>query len=164
MYAIFWLCWFLVINYRDAFQSVSMVDDAPSPVILEPDQVLVEVVASSIDPSDVAICSGYGQAVRKLLGFSGPSLILGRDCAGVVVEVGRGVAWLARGDEVWMALPPWRSGSMSELVVAKEQQIALKPKALNFEAAAAVPYAALIAWDAAVTQAGLTAQTAKNKR
>jgi reticulon-4-interacting protein 1, mitochondrial len=141
-----------------------MVDDAPSPVILEPDQVLVEVVASSIDSSDVSICSGYGRAVRKLLGISGSPLVLGRDCSGVVVEVGRGVVWLARGDEVWLAVPPWRSGAMSELVVAKEQQVSLKPKALNFEAAAAVPYAALIAWDAAVTQGGLSAQTASGKR
>jgi len=146
------------------FQSVSLIDDAPSPVILETDQVLVEVVASSIDPSDVSICSGYARAIRKLLGISESSLILGRDCSGVVVEVGRGVAWLARGDEVWMALPPWRSGAMSELVVAKEHQVSLKPKALNFEAAAAVPYAALVAWDAAVTQGGLSAQTASGKR
>jgi reticulon-4-interacting protein 1, mitochondrial len=140
------------------------VDNALSPVILESDQVLVEVVASSIDPSDLAICSGYGRTVRRLLGVSESALVLGRDCSGVVVEVGQNVAWLSRGDEVWLALPPWRSGAMSELVVAKEQQISLKPKALNFEAAAAVPYAALVAWDAAVNQAGLSAQTAKSKR
>lgn len=74
------------------------------------------------------------------------------------------MAWLARGDEVWLALPPWRQGAMAQLVVAREQQIALKPSALSFEAAASVPYAALQAWHAAVTQAKLGADTAPGKR
>ncbi|CAB3378412.1 Hypothetical predicted protein [Cloeon dipterum] len=152
------------ISSAKGIEGVSMVDDSPSPVILEADQVLIEVVASSIDPVDLAICTGYGRAVRRLLGVSEQSLVLGRDCAGVVVEVGRGVAWVARGDEVWLAVPPWRAGAMSELVVAREQQVALKPKMLNFEAAATVPYAALVAWDAAVTQGGLSPQSASGKR
>ncbi|XP_059471759.1 reticulon-4-interacting protein 1 homolog, mitochondrial-like isoform X2 [Neocloeon triangulifer] len=154
----------IAISSTKGIEGVSLVDDAPSPVILEPDQVLIEVVASSIDSVDLAICTGYGRAIRRLFGVSEKTLVLGRDCSGVIVEVGQGVAWLARGDEVWLALPPWRSGAMSELIVAKEQQVCLKPKMLNFEAAAAVPYAALIAWDAAVTQGGLSAQSASRKR
>jgi NADPH:quinone reductase-like Zn-dependent oxidoreductase len=50
------------------FQGLAFVEDVGSPIIIQPDEVLVEVVASSVDPVDVAICGGYARSLRHQLG------------------------------------------------------------------------------------------------
>ncbi|KAF4519887.1 hypothetical protein B566_EDAN005228 [Ephemera danica] len=155
----------VVTSSYSGLDGVSLIDEIGSPQILQPDEVLVEVVAASIDTTDIAICStGYARTLRRQLGTGKFPLVLGRDCSGVILETGRNVAWLARGDSVWLALPPWRSGSMAQLVVARESQVSAKPNSLGFEAAASLPYSGLLAWRAAVTQAGLGPDTAPGKR
>lgn len=60
-------------------------------------QVLVRVLANSVNPIDVKRAAGYG---RRLLGLKGAArfpLVLGNDVAGVVEAIGAGVTRVARG-------------------------------------------------------------------
>ena len=78
-------------------------------------------------------------------------LILGWDLSGVVEQVGAGPAAVGRfkiGDEVYSLPDPLRDGAYSEYIAVRESEVALKPKSLHHGHAAAVPLAALTAWQA----------------
>lgn len=91
-------------------------------------------------------------------------VVLGRDCAGVIIEIGQKVKNFETGDEVWFVVPYWMQGTMAEYVVIKESHIARKPKGIGFEIAASIPYAGTVAWDALVNQAHIHSVTADGKR
>src|SRR3954471_23051971 len=91
-----------------------MREDLPAPRPSEL-QVLVRVHASSANPVDNAIAAGM---VREMVEHEFP-VVLGRDYAGVVEEVGSGVTRYAPGDEVYgfvrHANPTVHDGSWAEL-------------------------------------------------
>lgn len=119
-----------------------------------PTEVLVRVHAAGVNPVDWKTREGGGMA--DLQSFP---LILGWDVSGVVEEVGFGVTTLAPGDEVYgMPWFPRAAGGYAEYVTAPARQWARKPSSLDHTQAAAVPLAALTAWqilvDTAKVQAG----------
>ncbi|WP_406223042.1 NADP-dependent oxidoreductase [Streptomyces decoyicus] len=118
-----------------------------------PTEVLVRVHAAGINPVDWKTRTGHGMAGLQTL-----PLILGWDVSGVVEEVGFGVTTLAPGDEVY-AMPwfPRPAGGYAEFVTAPSRQFARKPASLSHVEAAALPLAALTAWQALVDTAGVTA-------
>jgi len=116
----------------------------PKPVIQD-NQVLIEMRATSINPIDWKVREGY---MKEMIPFEFP-LILGWDAAGVVSEVGSNVTNFKVGDEVF-ARPAMASGTYSEYVAVEEELVALKPKSLSFEEAASVPLAGLTAWQCLV--------------
>lgn len=65
---------------------------------------------------------------------------------------------------MWLAVPFYHPGTLSEYVVVSEDLVALKPPQLTFEGAAALPYSIMTAWDALVTQAGLGPESTAGKR
>ncbi len=73
-------------------------------------------------------------------------LILGWDLSGVVEELGRGVSRFKIGDEVYRIPDPTRDGAYADYIVVRELELALKPDSLHHIRAAAVPLAALTAW------------------
>jgi NADPH:quinone reductase-like Zn-dependent oxidoreductase len=81
---------------------------------------------------------------------------LGRDVAGVVEAVGRGVASPKPGDDVYAFLS-YDSGGYAEYAIAKTQEVAPKPVAVDFIHAAAVPLAAITAWQGLFDHGGLSA-------
>jgi NADPH:quinone reductase-like Zn-dependent oxidoreductase len=103
-----------------------------------------------VNPVDWKTREGRGAA-----GASGPPpFILGWDVAGVVTEVGRGVTTFAPGDRVFgMPWFPRAAGAYAEFVTAPSRQFAHMPDGLSFEHAAALPLAALTAWQALVDTA-----------
>ena len=116
-------------------------EDAPLPVPKE-NELLVRVIASGVNPADPLILSGkYAQQFGTHL-----PLILGYDMAGVVVKTGSKITNLKTGDPVYAYLL-W-GGGWAEYCVCNENEAAIKPKSLNFVEAAAVPLAALTAWQA----------------
>ncbi|XP_063217439.1 reticulon-4-interacting protein 1 homolog, mitochondrial-like isoform X4 [Bacillus rossius redtenbacheri] len=155
--------------YR-GLDSLAVVDDVRVPTISNPDEILVQVKATSVDSIDLKICSGYGRVLRRQLNKYNPNVdgefpvVLGRDCAGVVLELGQAVKRFEVGDEVWLAVPHWSPGTMSECVVVKEGLVAKKPGGIGFEVAASLPYAGSIAWNAMVRQAHLDSATTRGKR
>lgn len=124
--------------------------DRPQPQA-GPGQVLVQVHAASVNPVDFKIRAGKARAV---LPFALP-LILGSDFSGVIVDVGAGVDGFVAGDAVFGRQPLQRLGCYAEYVVADADCIARKPESIGHVEAAAVPLAALTAWQALFERGGL---------
>lgn len=107
-------------------------------------EVLVEVKSISINPIDVKTRSGKG-AFQKLKDEN--PLILGWDISGIVVETNSSKFKL--NDEVFgMINFPGHGKGYAQFVAASENHLALKPKNINFEEAAATTLAALTALQA----------------
>jgi len=108
------------------------------------DEVLIKVQAASVNALDWHMLTADIFLVR-LMG-SGPfkpkNSILGADIAGKVEAVGKNVSQFRPGDEVFGDIG---HGGFAEYALAPERDLALKPASLSFEAAAAVPVAALTA-------------------
>ena len=129
-------------------------EDAPRPEPKE-NEVLVRVIACGVNPADPLIVSGkYAQQFGTHL-----PLIPGYDVAGVVEKTGAKVTKLKVGDGVYgYAL---FGGGWAEYAVLAEGEAAIKPASLTYVETAAVPLAALTAWQALIDAAKLSAgQTA----
>ena len=114
-----------------------------------PTEVLVRVHAAGVNPTDWK----HRQSGR-LLGQ--PPFVLGWDVSGVVEEVGLGVAIHRPGDEVFgMLRYPFGNGAYAEYVTAPARTFAPRPVGLDHVHAAALPLAALTAWQALVDLGGV---------
>jgi NADPH2:quinone reductase len=106
-------------------------------------EVLVEIRAAAINPSDVKNVAGH---------FNSPlPRVPGRDFAGVVVAGGA-----ETGLEVWGSGPGFgvvRDGAHTEYIVMPAEWISKKPECLSMEEAAAVGVPYVTAWSA-IVQAG----------
>ncbi|MFF4284305.1 NADP-dependent oxidoreductase [Streptomyces sp. NPDC001633] len=110
-------------------------------------EVLIRVHASAVNPVDAAVRSG----AFPLLGE--PPFGVGWDISGVVEEAGPG-ARFAVGDEVYgMPFFPRAATGYAEYVAAPSRQVARKPTTLDHVHAAALPLAALTAWQGLVDAA-----------
>ena len=117
--------------------------DQPAPAA---DQVLVKVLAASVNAADWHMLRGRPLFSRATLGLRRPKhQVLGVDVAGRVEAVGRDVAGFQPGDEVYANLLEHGSGGFAEYVSVPVEVMALKPASLSFEEAAAVPMAAVTA-------------------
>jgi NADPH:quinone reductase-like Zn-dependent oxidoreductase len=124
--------------------SVLSIQELPIPV-LEEGEVLVQVKASSINPSDVGTVAGRFHS--KL------PMTPGRDYAGVVVQDG---AWT--GKHVWgtgAGFGVVRSGAHAEFVAVPTSWLSEKPAELSMEQAAVVGVPYLAAWQSLVAAGGL---------
>jgi NADPH:quinone reductase-like Zn-dependent oxidoreductase len=106
------------------------------------DEILVRVIASGVNPADPLIVSGkYAQMFGTHL-----PLIPGYDIAGIVETTGAKVTRFKAGDAVY-AYVLW-GGGWAEYCLTNESEATPKPKSLTFIETAAVPLAALTAWQA----------------
>ena len=108
------------------------------------DEVLVKVHAASINDWDLGLL--YGDFINRMLnGLRKPRRnILGSDIAGKIETVGKKVKRFKAGDDVYGDLSgQW--GGFAEYVCAPEKSLSLKPAAMSFEEAAAIPQAAMLA-------------------
>ncbi|MFF8103400.1 NADP-dependent oxidoreductase [Streptomyces sp. NPDC016640] len=132
---------------------VLRVRQVPRPAPL-PTEVLVRVHAAGVNPVDWKTRGGTGMA--GVLGE--PPFTVGWDVSGVVEEVGFGVTTLKAGDEVYgMPWFPRAANAYSEYVTAPARQFARKPATVDHVHAAAVPLAALTAWQIVVDTARVRA-------
>ena len=133
---------------------LQIADDLPVPRV-GPNGVLVESRAASVNPVDWKLRQGLLDAVRPVV-FP---VIWGCDLSGVVTEVGPAVTLFKPGDEVYGMKDGYVAktyrGTYTEYVVVPEKSLAAKPEILSHEEAAAVPLAALTAWQAMVNQGRL---------
>lgn len=125
---------------------VMQLTEAAKP-IPKADEILVDVYASSVNYSDLALVQGKPFMVRLMAGgMTKPKYtILGKDVAGRVEAVGEDVKQFRPGDEVMADLSECGFGTFAEYVAAPESAFALKPANLTFEQCAAVPEAAVVA-------------------
>ena len=133
-------------------------------VTISKDEVLIRQHATSVNPIDFRMRTGYGRVIfSKKRGFELP-LVLGRDVAGEVVKVGSKVKNLSVGDFVFGISATKAQGAYAEYVVSKAHEVTKKPASITFTEAAAIPYVACTVWDALVSKAGLTAENARGKK
>jgi NADPH:quinone reductase-like Zn-dependent oxidoreductase len=115
--------------------------EKPSP---QDDEVLVKVYAVSLNDWDLGLLQG--DFVNRLL--NGPRRpkrqVLGSDIAGRIEAVGKKVTLFKVGDEVYGDLSG-RWGGFAEYCCARQTALALKPPAMSFVQAAAIPQAAMLA-------------------
>ncbi len=105
-------------------------------------QVCVRVMAASVNPMDWVIRRGQ---VKAMTGSRFPRG-LGHDFAGVVEAVGPAVTRLKIGDEVLGFTGLKEAGTFAEFAITDEANAYLKPRALSFEVAAALPIVGATAW------------------
>jgi NADPH:quinone reductase-like Zn-dependent oxidoreductase len=108
------------------------------------DEVLIRVHAAGVNPIDWKVREGE---MKDFWPHKFP-LILGWDVSGVVEEIGPRVSQFKKGDEVYSLPDPTRNGAYADYVVVREAELARKPNSLHHIRAAAVPLAALTAWQA----------------
>ncbi|MGK5544205.1 NADP-dependent oxidoreductase [Streptomyces sp. URMC 127] len=123
--------------------------DRPTP---GPTEILVRVRAAGVNPADWKTrARGYYYPGET------PPFGLGFDVSGVVEAIGDGVTLYAPGDEVYgMPRFPHPAGAYAEYVTAPSRHFAPKPRGLDHVQAAALPLAALTAWQAVVDTARVT--------
>jgi NADPH:quinone reductase-like Zn-dependent oxidoreductase len=107
-------------------------------------EVLVRVRAAAVNPRDWMVRSGTYPFRVTLPSFP---VILGGDFAGEVAGAGPGVERFVRGERVYgMQRAFGGFGAFAQYVVAKQDLLARIPEGLDAVHAAAVPLAALTAW------------------
>ena len=131
---------------------VREVDNPP----VGPDTVLVRAKATSVNPVDWKVREGYLQGAFP----HHLPIIPGWDVSGVVEAVGPAVGTgIEVGDEVYgyVRRDDVKFGTAAELVSVPERLVTRKPRSLSFEDAAAVPLAAMTAYQALVEAAQVKA-------
>src|SRR6202046_810605 len=115
--------------------------DSVEPSLPDAAQVFVAVKAASINPVDFKIRNGQYPAVKEdRLPYT-----LGRDVSGVIEKCGAQATQFSVGDEV-LGMVGIGGGGDAEKAVLDQQAIARKPPAVDHVHAAAIPLAALTAW------------------
>lgn len=127
-------------------------EDMPRPRPL-PEDALIRVHAAGVNPVDWKIREGRlaGRVDHHL------PLVLGWDVAGVVEEVGAAVTDFKPGDAVYARPDIARDGAYAQYIAVRASELELKPQSLDFIHAAAVPLAALSAWQSLFDAANLCA-------
>jgi len=119
------------------------------------DEVLVKVKAISINPVDTFVRKNES-SLRGILkpGKDEDTFIIGWDISGIIEENGSNITEFKIGDEVFgMVNFPGNGKAYAEYVASPADQLAIKPKSISFEEAAAATLAALTAWQGLVTYA-----------
>jgi NADPH:quinone reductase-like Zn-dependent oxidoreductase len=130
-----------VLRYEDV--------DRPRP---GPGEVLVQVAGTAFNPVDIGFRVG---ALHQIYPMTFPQTI-GLDLAGTVVEQGEGVEMPAVGDTVIGFMPMAGPGAAAEFVAAPAAVLVPAPGNVALADAAAIPVAALTAWQALFEHGELT--------
>ncbi len=138
----------IIEDYGSAEQLKYTEDDQPE---LKDNDVLIEVVATSVNPVDWKIREGY---LKEMIPYNFP-VILGLDAAGIVKEVGQNVRAFKVGDKVFSRPDITRDGTYAEYVAVDESLVAKKPIHLSFEEAASIPLVGLTSWQCLVDFANI---------
>jgi len=149
--------------------------DLPAPPLGAPDQVLVRIHSAALNRLDLWVIDGLPGVEYRF------PRVVGADGAGVVEECGPGVTRVRPGDRVminpglscgrcewcrageqplcpdFQVLGEHRDGTIAELVVVPERNLAPVPAGMSWHQAAAFPLATLTAWRMLTTRARLAA-------
>lgn len=115
-----------------------------------PGQVLVRVMATSVNPLDLQTRRGDYRDELPL------PAVIGNDVSGVVVDNGPGADDFQPGDEVWYLAPIFAGqGTYAEYHVVDQALVARKPARLSHVEAAGLTLVGMTAWQALVERAEL---------
>ncbi|MBF7121540.1 zinc-binding alcohol dehydrogenase family protein [Pediococcus pentosaceus] len=133
----------------------SFIDEKKIVPNLESRDVLVKVKAVSVNPIDTKL--------RKDSIKRNALRVLGFDAVGEVVDTGKEVEKFKIGDRVFYAGTTTRAGSNQEYQAVDERIVALAPKKLSDEGAAALPLTSLAAYELLFEKFGLIPEEGANK-
>jgi NADPH:quinone reductase-like Zn-dependent oxidoreductase len=117
-----------------------------------PGEVLVQVAGTAFNPVDIWFRAGV---IHQIYPVTFPQTI-GLDLAGTVVEQGEGVEAPAVGDTVIGFMPMTAPGAAAEFAAAPAAVLVAAPGNVALADAAAIPVAALTAWQALFDHGELT--------
>lgn len=122
----------------------------PEPV---PGELRVRIAYAGVNPADWKNRQGMLAAFRPYV-FP---CVIGFDAAGVVEKIGEGVSGFALGDRVFTPTNHGQGGqgSYAEFAIANADRVAHIPEGMSFAQAAALPVAALTAWQGLFERGGL---------
>ena len=126
--------------------------DVPIPDI-GPDEVLIKVAATAVNPADAYIRAGVATA-RLKIEFP---FIPGVEVSGIIEETGESVKGFKAGDRVFGFLDFAKSGGAAEYVAVRADYVHLAPKNIPLQDAAAIPATGLCAWQALFEHGNLQA-------
>lgn len=122
----------------DMSQVLQLNNEAEIPEIMKPEELLIKIQASSINPIDCYMVRGYGSKAIQIIrerakgrwtisvllnrGKEFP-ITLGRDIAGVVERVGKDVTEFKVGDQVFGFVVVTHSGSHAEYAVVHKDWV-----------------------------------------
>ena len=115
-----------------------------APPEIKPDQLLVRVCASSVNPIEWKMRKGG----LKLLTGSDFPIVLGFDVSGEVMATGNQVTRFESGDLIYARMDQLTGGAYAQYAAISEKVAALKPTNMTHEQAAAVPLAGMTALQA----------------
>ncbi len=116
-----------------------------------PNQVLVQLKASAVNPVDYKIRSGFfASHMPKSFPFT-----LGWEGAGVVTALGEETTLFNIGDEVMLMPNFMQGGTYAEYVAVNENEVMLKPKTIPFSEAAVIPFSLGTAYTALIEDAAI---------
>jgi len=131
-----------ILQYGD-FKDSLAINEIDKPTISK-DDVLIEVMATSINPIDKLLVLGY---LKEMLPIPFPSTA-GYDVSGIIVEKGAGVKSFKIGDLVYARVPGEQMGTIAEYVSVNSAAVSVKPENISFEQAASIPLVGLTALQA----------------
>ena len=137
------------INRYGSSEVIEINQNTPS-LHLSSEKILVDIKAAGVNPIDWKIREGY---MKQMISLQFPST-LGMDFSGIIKEVGKDISTeeYKQGDEVYgqASVTNGGTGAFAEIALTNADNIALKPKTLNHEEAAALPLVGVSAWQALV--------------
>jgi D-arabinose 1-dehydrogenase-like Zn-dependent alcohol dehydrogenase len=125
-------------------------------------QVLVRVMATSVNPIDAKRATGYGRRLLRFKGAASFPLVLGNDLAGVVLSAGPGQSTWQPGDRVHGLIATGPQGAHASHVLADAALLRASPERSQPEALAALPYTFNTLWQA-LQAVGLNEASARDK-
>ncbi len=117
-------------------------------------EILVKIAAFSVNPVDWKIRSGQ---IKIKTGLKPPT-VLGSDFAGTIECLGKNVNAYQINDRVWGKVDSFKGGAYAEYIKVKAENISPIPSTLTDQQAAAIPNAALTAYQALVGLASIKAE------
>jgi NADPH:quinone reductase-like Zn-dependent oxidoreductase len=114
-----------------------------------PGEVLVRVEAAGVGPWDALIRTGNSGMEQAL------PLTLGSDISGVVVKLGKDVASISEGDEIFGITNGRFTGGYAGYAAVEARRIARRPRVVDAIEAASVPVVAVTAWKMLHEHAGI---------
>ncbi|XP_046912612.2 NAD(P)H oxidoreductase RTN4IP1, mitochondrial [Dermatophagoides farinae] len=166
--------WNIVRFDQDLKRAIQFNSSSQVPILNRPNEVMVKVLASSVNPLDIEMSRGYGNVMLSLgntvmshgidrLTYGRLPVTPGRDFVGEIISKGQSIWNYKPGDIVWGTVPPYENGSHADYVITSDNAISYKPKNLSNVEAAALPYVGLTAWSSLSTFGELNAHNSNNK-
>lgn len=118
-------------------------EDAPVPEV-RASEVLVEVHAAAVTPGELA----WEETWQSASGADRTPIIPSHEFSGLIARVGRDVSSLTPGAEVYGLIDFNHDGAAAEYVSLPQEEVVRRPVRLSHVESAALPLAALTAWQA----------------